>query len=120
MFLIFEYCYSLAMNIGKVHHYSSLALAALVPAGLLLAPSTLCMPIDLALAVAIPVHGYIGGKTVIEDYIPMSMQPAFLLLIAVLTILAFFGFLGLTISGPGNNIHKVSIFMNFIKEYRQE
>ena len=51
-----------------LYHQLNLALCAAVPVALLLSPSVLNTPVDLAMGVAIPVHFLFGGHGVVTDY----------------------------------------------------
>eukprot|EP00009_Paramoeba_aestuarina_P004408 CAMPEP_0201516700 /NCGR_PEP_ID=MMETSP0161_2-20130828/7974_1 /ASSEMBLY_ACC=CAM_ASM_000251 /TAXON_ID=180227 /ORGANISM="Neoparamoeba aestuarina, Strain SoJaBio B1-5/56/2" /LENGTH=98 /DNA_ID=CAMNT_0047913941 /DNA_START=258 /DNA_END=554 /DNA_ORIENTATION=+ len=54
--------------------WSSISLVALIPAGLALAPSQLCIPIDTIVGVVLPIHGYWGMEKIIHDYMPRPTQ----------------------------------------------
>ena len=51
-----------------IYHKLNLALCGMVPAALVLSPSMINFPIDLAMGFAIPVHFLIGGHGVVTDY----------------------------------------------------
>jgi len=78
-----------------------MALAALVPVALVLSPSRLNIPVDLALAAIIPFHTYYGMSQVITDYMPRSTQTLWLAILAVIALLMLIGFLNLSLRGPG-------------------
>eukprot|EP00240_Pyramimonas_obovata_P010971 CAMPEP_0118932944 /NCGR_PEP_ID=MMETSP1169-20130426/10763_1 /TAXON_ID=36882 /ORGANISM="Pyramimonas obovata, Strain CCMP722" /LENGTH=120 /DNA_ID=CAMNT_0006875653 /DNA_START=47 /DNA_END=409 /DNA_ORIENTATION=+ len=54
----------------KYYHTSHICLAGMAPASLYLSPSKLSMPVDLALAVTIPLHMQVGMNHVVTDYAP--------------------------------------------------
>lgn len=85
----------------KVHHLTSYGLAVLTPAALILSPSMLNVPVDLALGCLIPIHSHIGMNGVISDYIPKPMQGSVRLVWMGITSIVFFGILRLNIQGPG-------------------
>merc|ERR1719421_1450897 len=89
----------------KVYHYSSMAVLGLTPCALALSPSSLNMPIDLALGFAFPLHGHIGMNYVLHDYVPKiigkaAMGPARVVMFGV-TIMTTAGLLRLNLFGPG-------------------
>ena len=59
-----------ALTPHKLMRYSSLGLTAIIPAALLLEPSSLVYPLDLALGVLLPVHMHLGMRDVVRDYVP--------------------------------------------------
>jgi len=89
------------MRSYKVYHLSHIALATLIPASVILSPSILSFPVDLALAGMIPIHSYYGMTQVVHDYVPKSMHTLVLLLIAIICLLMCLGLLRVTNSGPG-------------------
>lgn len=89
----------------KLHHKVNLALLGLAPAAFALSPSAMNMPIDLALGIALPVHGHIGMNLVFTDYIKKlfgagAVGPARMLL-AGFTGVTILGLAKLNLTGPG-------------------
>jgi len=80
-------------SLNKYYHITSITLLALLPVGILIAPSPINVAIDTLLAVAIPTHMYIGMKAVINDYIYNPVFRSFtrtsMLIIAVLSTIGF-------------------------------
>lgn len=69
----------------EVYHYTSYALAAGIPAALVLG-SPVSTVVDLAFGVVIPLHAHIGMRSVLIDYVhDVSTQRIALLVLAVLT-----------------------------------
>ena len=50
-------------------HKCNLAILGLTPLAFVLSPSALNMPIDMALAIALPFHGHVGMNMVLTDYV---------------------------------------------------
>jgi succinate dehydrogenase (ubiquinone) membrane anchor subunit len=89
----------------KVYHGSSLALIGLFPVALVLSPSSMNFPIDLALGFAFPLHGHIGFNYIITDYVPKlfgkaARGPARVIMLGI-TGLTTAGLLRLNLFGPG-------------------
>ena len=64
-------------NFGlSFYHKINNALLALTPVAMVLAPSSLCMPVDLALGVLFPLHSHIAMNFVITDYVPKITSSA--------------------------------------------
>ena len=51
-----------------IFHKTNLATLALTPVAIVLSPSVINMPVDLALGVIFPIHAHIGMNGVISDY----------------------------------------------------
>jgi len=86
----------------EYYHWAAVSLAVLTPVTILLSPSALNIPIDVALAFVIPFHTHLGMTLVIHDYIPnKSIQSGSMLLLWLITILTALGLLKLSINGPG-------------------
>lgn len=83
------------------YHYSSIALAGLTPIALILSPSALNLPVDLALGVAIPFHTQLGLTLVVDDYVHGSLNSVAKILVWVISIVMALGFLYLNVSGIG-------------------
>ena len=89
----------------KLHHKINLALLGLTPAALALSPSMLNMPVDIALGLALPIHGHIGMNLVITDYAKKvfgagAITPCRMLLTAF-TGVTLIGLAKLNLAGPG-------------------
>jgi succinate dehydrogenase (ubiquinone) membrane anchor subunit len=82
-------------------HWSAQSLAVLAPVALVLSPSMLNIPVDLALGVVIPAHTYMGLVMVAEDYAPQPLLKLSKLFIAVLAAVMFGGMLKMNICGAG-------------------
>jgi succinate dehydrogenase (ubiquinone) membrane anchor subunit len=67
---IHNYVFKSDHTVGGMHlyHKLNLALIGLGPVALVLSPSTLNFPVDVALGVLIPLHAHMGGNDVISDY----------------------------------------------------
>lgn len=95
-----------------LYHKLNLGLCAAVPVALVLSPSSLNMPVDLAMGVAIPVHFLFGGHGVVTDYfkkIPWfwggAGREAFIqfgrVSLVAMTGVTMVGLLKLNLQGPG-------------------
>jgi succinate dehydrogenase (ubiquinone) membrane anchor subunit len=89
----------------SLHHKINLALLGLAPVAFVLSPSAMNMPIDLALGIALPVHGHIGMNMVVTDYAKKvvgkgGVGPARVAL-AGFTGVTLLGLLKLNLTGPG-------------------
>ena len=58
-------------GLSHLYHKLNIGLCALTPLALLLSPSAMNLPVDLALGVGIPVHFQISGHGLITDYAPL-------------------------------------------------
>ncbi|PRP87510.1 succinate dehydrogenase [Planoprotostelium fungivorum] len=85
----------------EYYHWSHLALTGLIPTAFILSPSALNLPIDYALAVAIPAHTYMGCTIIIDDYIHGSVNTIAKAVLIVLVILTAAGLLMLNAHGIG-------------------
>ncbi|CAM9508446.1 unnamed protein product, partial [Phaeothamnion confervicola] len=84
-----------------VYHMANLFLLAVTPVALVLSPSVLNKPVDLALGVAFPLHAHIGMNYVISDYVPKHLRgPARAAMLGA-TVLAILGLTKLNLTGPG-------------------
>jgi hypothetical protein len=81
-------------------HYSSVGLAALTPIALATGPGPIATGVDLALALAIPVHMAIGGRFVVEDYVPKSSQKSATFAVYLFAGITTMGLVQLAL-GPG-------------------
>ena len=85
----------------KFYHKTHYAMLGLVPLGLLIPTSALSTPIDLLLAVAIPVHGQIGMNWIITDYVPPSARMATRAVLLGATLFSIAGLTKLSLDGEG-------------------
>ena len=88
----------------QIYHKINMGLIAVTPAALFIG-GPLQMPLDLALGIALPVHGHIGMNMVITDYAKKiggkgAIGPSRIAL-AVLTGTTMLGLLKLNLTGPG-------------------
>jgi len=88
-------------SIEQIYHLTHVGMAGLIPAGLLLSPSFLAVPVDLALGAVLPVHMHIGLTNVILDYVPKQFQGSAVLALYVLTTLTVLGLLKINLCGAG-------------------
>jgi succinate dehydrogenase (ubiquinone) membrane anchor subunit len=88
-------------TVDEVLHATCYGLAVATPVAMILSPSILCLPVDLALGVIIPVHQHIGVKGVLADYVPPNIKPFNNLILAVLTGVTTLGLLKLNLCGAG-------------------
>lgn len=85
----------------ELYHMSSVALVGLAPVAMILSPSILNVPVDLALNAVIPVHMYYGMDAIIRDYVPRPVQGASITAWGVLTALIALGLLKINLCGHG-------------------
>lgn len=85
----------------KLYHMTTYASLGLFPVALVLSPSALNMPVDLALGVVFPVHGHIGMNYIISDYVPKAMRGGARMALLAATGLTVLGLFKLNVSGPG-------------------
>jgi len=102
--MVFKSDHSAKMT--HIYHKLNFALIGLGPLALVLSPSAVSFPIDLALGAIIPLHSHIGGNDFITDYAhKISKSHAFenglrMGLLGV-TAVMFAGLLKLNLQGPG-------------------
>eukprot|EP00316_Scyphosphaera_apsteinii_P022089 CAMPEP_0119311206 /NCGR_PEP_ID=MMETSP1333-20130426/21971_1 /TAXON_ID=418940 /ORGANISM="Scyphosphaera apsteinii, Strain RCC1455" /LENGTH=155 /DNA_ID=CAMNT_0007315533 /DNA_START=11 /DNA_END=478 /DNA_ORIENTATION=+ len=89
-----------------IYHKLNFALIGLGPAALVLSPSALNYPVDIALGIIIPLHSHIGGNDVITDYAhKITKAKAFENSLRIglfgVTVVTFVGLLKLNLQGPG-------------------
>merc|ERR1712083_996867 len=102
--MVFKSDHSAKMT--HLYHKLNFALIGLGPLALVLSPSAVSFPIDMALGVIIPLHSHVGGHDFITDYAhKISKAHAFengarLGLLGV-TAVMFAGLLKLNMQGPG-------------------
>ena len=85
----------------KIFHYTSYASLALFPVALVLTPSVMNMPVDLAMGVVFPVHGHIGMNHVISDYVPKGARSAARMALLGVTGVTLLGFAKLNLTDKG-------------------
>lgn len=85
----------------KYYHTSGIVLAILTPIALVLSPSQMNLPVDLALGVAFPLHSHVAINYVITDYVPKAARSVARAGLLGATIVAIAGILKLNIEGPG-------------------
>ena len=83
----------------------NLGLLGLTPLAIASEGSSLSFPVDMALAVAFPLHGHIGMNYVITDYIPKlfgnaARGPSRIIMRGI-TGLTTLGLVKLNVEGPG-------------------
>jgi succinate dehydrogenase (ubiquinone) membrane anchor subunit len=85
------------------YHKTHLAMLALLPAAFVIPHSALTTPVDLLLAVAIPVHAHIGMNWIITDYVPPAGQSGTRAAMLAVSVLAMAGLVKLSLDGdsPG-------------------
>jgi succinate dehydrogenase (ubiquinone) membrane anchor subunit len=71
--------------------------ALMVPASM----SAVAMPLDIALAVLLPLHGHIGMNWVMTDYVPGSPTSGARMALLVVSALSTLGLLKLAVTGDG-------------------
>lgn len=79
----------------------NLGLLASVPVALILSPSALNFPLDIALGVAFPVHIHIGFNYIITDYCPKQFKAPAQWGMVALTAIMIIGLLKINLTGPG-------------------
>ncbi len=78
-----------------------MALAALVPAAVILSPSILNVPVDLAMGIIIPYHMHVGITDIIDDYVPRQNADICKLVLGVITVITAYGLFKINICGQG-------------------
>ena len=86
---------------NKAYHASNVALVGLAPLAIALHPSALSVPIDVALAVVLPVHAHVGMNYIISDYVPRGVAGGVRAAMLGVTGATVLGLLYLTASGEG-------------------
>eukprot|EP00735_Rhodelphis_limneticus_P006221 TRINITY_DN1859_c0_g1::TRINITY_DN1859_c0_g1_i1::g.14097::m.14097 TRINITY_DN1859_c0_g1::TRINITY_DN1859_c0_g1_i1::g.14097 ORF type:complete len:151 (+),score=37.05,sp/Q5RC29/DHSD_PONAB/35.62/1e-07,CybS/PF05328.7/1.4e-16 TRINITY_DN1859_c0_g1_i1:53-454(+) len=86
-------------TLQRLFHTSSVALAVFVPYAVI--ASSPCKPVDTALGLLLPFHGYYGVSAVISDYVPKAQRPAARAVALGVTALSTLGLLKLNLAGPG-------------------
>ena len=86
----------------KIFHKTCLVACAAAPVAVLLHPTPLSMPVDLVLAVGLPVHAHIGMSFVLTDYVKAAKPGGPVrMALAALTVLTTLGLIRLSVQGDG-------------------
>jgi succinate dehydrogenase (ubiquinone) membrane anchor subunit len=85
----------------QLFHMSHIALAAGIPLALLLSPSFLCIPVDLALGLIIPWHAHVGMVNVLEDYVPRPYRKLAKTGMLIVSVCVTLGLLKVNLCGAG-------------------
>ena len=85
----------------KYYHLTSTGLLIAAPLALVISPSPLVFPIDLALGLAFPLHAHVGLNYIISDYVPKANRQMARYLLLGATGLTILGLLKLNLMGPG-------------------
>jgi succinate dehydrogenase (ubiquinone) membrane anchor subunit len=93
--------YVLDSSQQELYHYTHYSLAALTPVALILSPSFLNIPVDLALGVALPLHFSMGLIQITEDYVPRPQQHLVKIIVYIVCSLSFIGLLKINLCGAG-------------------
>lgn len=97
-------------GLSHLYHKLNWAICGLTPLALLLSPSAVNLPVDLALGVGIPVHFQISGHMLVTDYAPLllgalgktaGVQNALRLAVTATTAITLVGLAKLNLQGPG-------------------
>jgi succinate dehydrogenase (ubiquinone) membrane anchor subunit len=76
-------------------------LAVLTPAAFVISPSSLNLPVDLALGVIFPLHNHVAFNYIISDYVPKATKGAARIGLVGLTVVMIAGLTKLNLTGPG-------------------
>ena len=85
----------------ELYHMSHIALLAGIPAALVLSPSVLVMPLDLALGLLLPWHTHVGLVNVTDDYVPRPYRAMARGGLLIVSVLATLGLLKINLCGAG-------------------
>lgn len=85
----------------QLKHWSNIGLAAGIPLALILSPSKLAIPFDLALGFALPLHMHFGLAAVIDDYVPRSYRSYAHIALLIFSAGVTIGALKINLCGPG-------------------
>lgn len=85
----------------KFYHRTNLAVLLLTPAAIILHPSPLSFPVDVALAIVFPIHAHMGMNWIFTDYVPGSPTGAARMALFAVSVLATLGLLKVSLVGPG-------------------
>ena len=80
---------------------TTFASLGLFPLALVLSPSVMNMPVDLAMGVVFPIHGHIGFNYVISDYVPTQLRGLTRGALFGVTAVTLLGLLKLNLAGEG-------------------
>ena len=94
-------CGALLTAAPFLQKYSSVALVGLIPAALLLEPSALVYPLDLALGLVLPLHMQLGMQEVIRDYAPKSQKRMLQYILMGVSVATALGLTKLNFNGEG-------------------
>ena len=87
--------------LNRIYHISGKALIVLTPLALIMSPSALNMPVDLALGVIFPFHAHVGMNYIVSDYVPKAARQVARTSLLGVTILTAAGLLRLNLTGDG-------------------
>ncbi len=85
----------------ELYHMSHIALLVGIPVALVLSPSVLVMPVDLALGLLMPWHAHVGLVNVSDDYVPRPYRALAKGGLVVVSVLATLGLLKINLCGAG-------------------
>jgi succinate dehydrogenase (ubiquinone) membrane anchor subunit len=84
-------------------HKTSVIAVGLFPVALMIpaSMSAVAMPVDVALAILLPLHGHIGMNWVLTDYVPGSPTSPLRVALLAASALTTLGLLKLSVTGDG-------------------
>ena len=85
----------------ELFHMSHVALLVGIPAAVLLSPSILVVPFDIALGLLIPWHSHVGIVNVLEDYVPRPYRKMAIMAMWGVSIVTALGILKINLCGAG-------------------
>ena len=85
----------------ELFHMSHIALLVGIPAAVVLSPSVLVLPLDLALGLLLPWHAHVGLVNVSDDYVPRPYRALARGGLLVVSVLATLGLLKINLCGAG-------------------
>ena len=103
----------------KMYHYTVYGSVALFPVALVLSPSVINIPVDVALGFVFPIHAHIGMNYVISDYVPKGLRPAARTGWLAVTAITVLGLLKLNLFGDGMTESVKSMFRDVSPEERR-
>ena len=103
----------------KMYHYTVYGSVALFPVALVLSPSVINIPVDVALGLVFPIHAHIGMNYVISDYVPKGLRPAARTGWLAVTAITVLGLLKLNLFGDGMTESVKSMFRDVSPEERR-
>ena len=103
----------------KMYHYTVYGSVALFPVALVLSPSVINIPVDVALGFVFPIHAHIGMNYVISDYVPKGLRPAARTGWLAVTAITILGLLKLNLFGDGMTESVKSMFRDVSPEERR-